>query len=31
MDFFTKNGNLENLSKSANEDELYQYITEEKG
>ena len=31
MDFFTKNGNLDNLSKLANEDELYEYITEEIG
>ena len=31
MDFFTKNGNLENLSKLENEDELYDYITEEIG
>ena len=31
MDFFTKNGNLDNLSKLANEDELYDYITEEIG
>ena len=31
MDFFTKNGNLDNLSKLANEDELYGYITKEIG
>jgi PTS system enzyme IIBC component len=31
MDFFTKNGNLDNLSKLANEDELYDYITKEIG
>ena len=31
MDFFTKNGNLDNLSKLASEDELYDYITEEIG
>ena len=31
MDFFTKNGNLDNLSKLANEDELYDYIKKEIG
>ena len=28
MDFFTTNGNLENLSKLENEEDLYCYITE---
>lgn len=28
MDFFTTNGNLENLSKLENEEDLYRYITE---
>ena len=28
MDFFTTNGNLENMSKLENEEDLYRYITE---